>query len=244
MQKKDSAKPPIKPAARQPAKPPAKPPAKRPAQQPASAKTPRERLLERYAHVADSITTLFFPFAEVVIHDLSDQTVAYLSNNLSKREIGDDAALEDVEETTRNKLLGPYEKVNWDGRRMRCVSMALFDDDGHAAGVMCINFNIAAFDDMQATLDLFLRGAGVIAQPEELFKDDWQERINTFLHGWLRERQVALNSLTREHRRELVEALHAEGAFKGKSAANYVAKVLGMGRATVYKHLRELKDEA
>jgi predicted transcriptional regulator YheO len=201
----------------------------------------REMLLARYAHLADSITTLFFPYAEAVIHDLSDQTVAYLSNNLSKREIGDESALEDVEETTNNKLLGPYEKVNWDGRRMRCVSTALFDDEGNAAGVMCINFNIAAFEEMRSTLDLFLRGAGVVAQPVELFKDDWQERINTFLHGWLQERQIALNSLTREHRRELVEALHAEGAFKGKSSANYVAKVLGMGRATVYKHLREMK---
>jgi predicted transcriptional regulator YheO len=202
----------------------------------------REMLLARYAHLADSITTLFFPYAEVVIHDLSDQTVAYLSNNLSKREIGDESALEDVEETTANKLLGPYEKVNWDGRRMRCVSTALFDDEGNAAGVMCINFNIAAFEEMRSTLDLFLRGAGVVAQPAELFKDDWQERINTFLHGWLRERQIALNSLTRDHRRELVEALHAEGAFNGKSSANYVAKVLGMGRATVYKHLREMKE--
>ncbi|WP_374729962.1 helix-turn-helix transcriptional regulator [Caballeronia temeraria] len=209
---------------------------------PKSDETAREALLARYAHIADSITTLFFPYAEVVIHDLSDQTIAYLSNNLSKREIGDDSALEDVEETARDRLVGPYEKLNWDGRRMRCVSTALFDDAGHAAGVMCINFNIAAFEEMRSTLDLFLRGAGVVAQPVELFKDDWQERINTFLHGWLRERQIALNSLTRDHRRELVEALHAQGAFKGKSSANYVAKVLGMGRATVYKHLREMKD--
>ncbi|SAL03452.1 YheO domain-containing protein [Caballeronia calidae] len=204
----------------------------------------REALRERYAHIADSITTLFFPYAEVVIHDLSDQTIAYLSNNLSKREIGDDSALEDIEETARDRLVGPYEKLNWDGRRLRCVSTALFDDAGKVAGVMCINFNIAAFEDIRSTLDLFLRGAGVVAQPVELFKDDWQERINTFLHGWLRERQIALNSLSRDHRRELVEALHAQGAFKGKSSANYVAKVLGMGRATVYKHLREMKDGA
>ncbi|AUG07032.1 hypothetical protein CXQ82_10735 [Pseudomonas sp. S09G 359] len=34
---------------------------------------------------------------------------------------------------------------------------------------------------------------------------------------------------------------NAEGAFKGKSTSNYVANVLGMGRATVYKHLKELK---
>lgn len=100
---------------------------------------------------------------------------------------------------------------------MRCVSTALFDEAGNAAGVMCINFNIAAFEDRRSTLDLFLRSAGVVAQPVELFKDDWQERINTFLHGWLRERQIALNSLTREHRRELVEALHAQGAFKGSA---------------------------
>ena len=39
----------------------------------------------------------------------------------------------------------------------------------------------------------------------------------------------------------VVADLHAEGAFRGKSAANYVANVLNMGRATVYKHLKELK---
>ena len=33
------------------------------------------------------------------------------------------------------------------------------------------------------------------------------------------------------------------GAFKGKSAANYVANVLNMGRATVYKHLKEIKGD-
>jgi predicted transcriptional regulator YheO len=41
-----------------------------------------------------------------------------------------------------------------------------------------------------------------------------------------------------------VEALWAEGAFKGKSAANYVASVLGMGRATVYQHIRDLRGAA
>ncbi|KVU31437.1 hypothetical protein WK57_04080 [Burkholderia ubonensis] len=183
----------------------------------------KDLLLSRYAPLADGIATLFFPYAEVVIHDLHDQTVLYLANNLSKREVGDDSALEEIDHSARERVIGPYEKLNWDGRRMRCVSNILFDD-------------------VRATLDLFIKGAGVVAQPDELFRDDWQERINTFLHGWLRERQIGLNGLTRAHRRELVEALYAEGAFRGKSAANYVANVLGMGRATVYKHLKHLKD--
>ncbi|CAE6857175.1 Transcriptional regulator DauR [Paraburkholderia nemoris] len=207
--------------------------------------TPARRLmLDRYSRVADGVALLFFPFVEIVIHDLHNQTIAYIANNLSKREVGDESALEDFDHTVGEGPIGPYEKVNWDGRRMRCVSTVLFDDAGTAVGVMCVNYNIAVFEDMKHVIDRVVSGAGLVKQPEELFKDDWQERINTFLHAWLQNRQLALNSLSRDHRRELVEALWEEGAFKGKSAANYVANVLGMGRATVYQHIRDLRGAA
>ncbi len=199
-------------------------------------------LLSRYAHLADSIAKLFFPYAEVVIHDLAEQRVRYLANNLSRREIGDESGLEDIERTIADRFVGPYEKLNWDGRRMRCVSSVLFDDDGQALGVMCINFNIAVFENIHGMLGMLLKGAGLVEQPAELFRDDWQERINTFMHGWLQQRQLALNGLTRDQRRELVAALYAEGAFQGKSATHYIANVLGLGRATVYKYLKELKE--
>jgi len=118
----------------------------------------------------------------------------------------------------------------------------LRDSEGQPLAVLCINLNISLFENAKAALDLFLSPTKLIPQPDSLFRDDWQERINTFLHAWLRERQLSLNVLTRDHKRELVLALHAEGAFKGKSASNYVANVLNMGRATVYKHLKELKE--
>jgi predicted transcriptional regulator YheO len=207
--------------------------------------TPARRLLlDRYSAVADGIALLFFPYVEIVIHDLHTQTIAYIANNLSKRELGDESALDDFDQTAEAGTIGPYEKINWDGRRMRCVSTVLSDDTGVAVGMMCVNYNISVFEDMKHLIDRVVSGAGLVKQPEELFKDDWQERINTFLHAWLQERQLALNSLTRDHRRELVEALWAEGAFKGKSAANYVANVLGMGRATVYQHIRDLRGAA
>ena len=47
----------------------------------------RRLLLDRYSRVADGIALLFFPYVEIVIHDLHSQTVAYIANNLSKREI-------------------------------------------------------------------------------------------------------------------------------------------------------------
>lgn len=198
--------------------------------------------LDNFRAIADAIATLFFPHAEVVLHDLRTQKIDHIANNLSKRAVGDDAALEDLlENTPDERNIGPYEKLNWDGQRIRSLSTVLRDSAGKPLAVLCINLNISLFENARAALDLFLSPSRLIPQPDALFRDDWQERINTFLNGWLREHQLSLSVLNRDHKRELVLALHAEGAFKGKSAANYVANVLGMGRATVYKHLKELK---
>lgn len=204
----------------------------------------KDPALDNFRAIANAIATLFFPHAEVVLHDLRTQKIDYIANNLSKREVGDDAALEDLlsgDSSERN--IGPYEKLNWDGQKIRSLSSVLRDSQGQPMAVLCINLNISLFENAKAALDLFLSPSKLIPQPDSLFRDDWQERINTFLHNWLRERQLGLNLLTREHKRELVLALHAEGAFKGKSASNYVANVLSMGRATVYKHLKELKGQ-
>lgn len=198
--------------------------------------------LDNFRAIADAIATLFFPHAEVVLHDLRTQKVDYIANNLSKREIGDESSLEDMlSEEISERNIGPYEKLNWDGQKIRSLSSVLRDSEGLPLAVLCINLNISLFENAKAALDLFLSPSKLIPQPDSLFRDDWQERINTFLHAWMRERQLSLNLLSRDHKRELVLALHAEGAFKGKSASNYVANVLGMGRATVYKHLKELK---
>lgn len=201
-------------------------------------------MLSRYQSIADAIATLFYPYAEVVLHDLATQSVAYIANNFSKRELGDDSGLDELENTPDATVIGPYEKLNWDGRQLRSISVVLRDDAGVALGMMCVNLDISVFEGARAALDLFLSGSKLVAQPALLFEDDWQERINRFIHGWLQQRQLSLSILNREHKRELVEALLHEGAFRGKNAANYVANVLGMGRATVFKHLKELKEQA
>ncbi|PTT69299.1 hypothetical protein DBR26_11845, partial [Pseudomonas sp. HMWF007] len=50
--------------------------------------------LDNFRAIADAIATLFFPHAEVVLHDLRTQKVDYIANNLSKRVIGDESSLE------------------------------------------------------------------------------------------------------------------------------------------------------
>lgn len=45
--------------------------------------------------------------------------------------------------------------------------------------------------------------------------------------------------MSRTDKQELVIALSSNGAFGGKNAASYISRILGMGRATVYKYLSQ-----
>lgn len=147
--------------------------------------------LELLRSVADGIAALFFPNAEVVIHDLATNKIAYLANNLSKRKPGDDAGLEDFELDGGAGVTGPYEKLNWDGKKMRSVSIAARDEQGKPSYLLCINLSTAMFEDARNALDMFLSVTRLQPQPQQLFKDDWQEKINTFLHDWLRRENAA-----------------------------------------------------
>ncbi|MFC0228978.1 helix-turn-helix transcriptional regulator [Serratia aquatilis] len=199
-------------------------------------------MLNRYHAIADAIALLFSPYAEIAIHDLTSKTLVYIANNRSQRELGEDSNLSGLQDDYDLQVIGPYLKRNWDGNQLRSISAVLRDDRGDPIGLMCINLDISVLENAKAALDLFLVGNVLQPQPDMLFHDDWQQRINSFIHSWLQQRQLTLATLNGVSRRALVEALYQEGAFKGKNAAGYVAKILVISRATVYNYLKNIKE--
>lgn len=193
--------------------------------------------------VADGIAMLFSPFVEVVIHDLASEAIAYISNPQSRRTPGDPSQLEELNFDPAQKVIGPYEKTNWDGRRMKCLSIVLRQTDT-PIGLMCINVDVSSFDQVRRALDGFL---GAPAQDENvraLFVHDWHERINRFVTEWCVERGVQLSTIDRGARRELIGGLNDIGAFQARRAPAYVARILGVSRATVYNELSALRRDA
>lgn len=194
--------------------------------------------------VADALAALMPGLVEVVLHDLATQRVVHIANNLSQREIGDPSGLDEIGFDPAAQVIGPYEKTNWDGATIRSVSVVLRGAEGQPFGVMCLNLNTGPLAAARGLLDRLMVAGPLIPQPEALFRDDWQERINTFVYSWLAERGQALAQLDRKGKRALIAALHAGGAFEGRHAADYIARVLGLSRATVFNHLRALRDRA
>lgn len=196
---------------------------------------------DQYNQIAQGMATLLHPYAEVVVHDLDKQRVAILVNNFSKRKIGSPSLLEDMEFTPGQWVIGPYEKINWDGRKLKSISIVLRNSQGTPEAIMCVNLDVSAAFDMHQRLELFLQPNGMIDQPKTLFKDDWHEKINRFVNDWLSENNRAIATLNRNEKQKLVALLYEHGAFRGKQAASYVANILGIGNSTVYKYLKEIR---
>ena len=203
----------------------------------------RPSSLATYFSVADALAALFSPWVEAVVHDLERDTVAHIANPFSPREAGDPSDLKEVHFAPDARVIGPYEKINWDGRRIRAISVVLRDEASELIGMLCVNADVTQFEVMRRTLQGLL---GIAAQPgpDTSFQDDWHERINRFLASWTQQRATTLDRLDRQARRELIGALYQAGGFEGRRSPAYVASVLGVSRATVYNELATLKRRA
>ncbi len=179
------------------------------------------------------------PNAEVIVHDIAAERVIHIANNFSKREVGDPSNLKEIDFDPQEQVIGPYDKVNWDGRLIKSVSIVVRDEGGGAAALVCINMDLSQFDQARQILTSLMNLPGDQAKPEKLFNDDWHEQINEFINAWAIERNVAVERLDREQKKSLVIALEEKNAFAAKHSVNYVARVLGLGRATIYNYLKE-----
>lgn len=199
-------------------------------------------LTSLHGAVAVAISTLLYPHAEVVLHDLVTRTIAGIWNAFSDRRPGMDSLIEDdFMGDGETVLLGPYEKIGTDGRRLKSVTAVLPDGEGRAIGLLCINMDVSRIDEAVRLLSAF---AGTPQpQPPSLFAGDWREAMNSALNEWLQERGLSMSALTRADRVDLVAALEARGLFKTRNAAEHLASLTGTSRASIYNYLADARRD-
>lgn len=188
--------------------------------------------------IAEGIERLFHPFAEVVIHDIKTNQIVAIYNAFSKRKVGDPSLLSEEDELlTLKDCTGPYQKTNWDGKVIKSISSLIKDEKGKAIGLFCVNVDVSQFEACRHLINSFMQNEMLEAIPTPLFKDDWQEKINQYIHAYLKEEHLSLESLNKTEKRKLIQHLKEIGAFTGKNAAQYIAQLLKVSRATVYNYL-------
>ena len=185
--------------------------------------------LSNYILVCDAIVRLMDPLVEIVIHDIARNSIAYINGKLSNREVGEASLLDAKGLGNLGQIV--YPKLNFDGRLVKSVSVILEDKY-----LLCINCDVSVFNKMQEISGSLLQ---MDQRPQSLFANDWQEKLHTTIHSYLQNHNLSFNHLSQSDKKSLIKHLFELGAFQEKNAVNYIAKVLQLGRATVFKYLKE-----
>jgi predicted transcriptional regulator YheO len=187
---------------------------------------------------ATAITTLFRPHVEVALHDVATDRLVAVWNPFSARRPGDESLLDPelLADVPPGQVLGPYEQVDRQGRRLSSASVRV--DEGRM--LLCLNFDRSALDSAALVLAAF--AAPRVEQPEALFHRDWRAHLNRVIDDWCRERGLTRAALDRGDRLALVADLDERGVFDTRNAAAHVAAVLDVSRATVYALRKESQD--
>ena len=191
----------------------------------------------------EGVAKLFHPYVEAALHDLEAGTIAALYNNISRRKVGDPSVVtkfigKSVDEFP--DVFDPYYKDNWDGRKLKCVSITIRDEHGRAIGLACFNFDTSVFSQISNDIQQLLAVRDKAAQnPVEQYTEDWRQRVSEYINTYLRENHTTLRMITKEQKREAVNQLYDQGLFNYRNAAAYIAAQLHVSRATIYNYLKE-----
>jgi D-arginine utilization repressor len=198
--------------------------------------------LRPFVPVCQAIASLLQPHAEVVLHDLASGNIAHIVNAFSKRRPGDSSMTDlEVAISVDAEVIGPYRKTNWDRRQLRSVTAVLRDKNERPIGLLCVNLDISAFEGAVEFIRNLIQFAPPAAPPSALFKSDWKEIVNATIDGYLRERRLTEAGLGKDDLTAIVRQLNERGIFSVRNATPYVAEVLRLSRATLYKYLKQMR---
>ncbi|MGW3009248.1 helix-turn-helix transcriptional regulator [Streptomyces sp. NPDC001219] len=199
---------------------------------------PRVRM---WGPACQAVALLLGPYAEVVLHDPDSDRILAIWNPTGSRGPGDPSLLGELDalDPSARDVFGPYEKLLADGRRLSSVSAVLRDAEGRASAVLCVNLDRTPLEQAAAVLSAF--GAPSVSRPEPLFEEDWSERVQHIVGGYVRECGRPVERLTRADRLAVVARLDEAKVFAVRRAAPVVAGALRVSRSTVYGLLAELR---
>lgn len=197
--------------------------------------------LQIYIPLCEAIGKLFYPNVEVVMHDLQTKTLVYINNAFSKRRVGD-AMINDIKDlsTLKEDWVGPYNKINDDGKKLKAVSIILREmQEKKPIGMICINYDISTIETLFDSLKSLVSFDDTNKQPPITFSQNWKEHTNKTIDAFLQKRDISLSALTTKEKKELVSHLNSEGIFGIRNVMSYICTILNVSRATIYNWLKE-----
>ncbi|MDQ0766449.1 helix-turn-helix transcriptional regulator [Streptomyces canus] len=201
-----------------------------------------EHLIGEAEKIAVALGRMFPGLCEVVLHDLRHprHAIRAIENNLSGRQVGDsvtELGLARIADPEYPSVLQNYPNRFPDGRPVKSTSIGLKNAAGEYIAALCLNLDVSVLSPVTLTLsNLVATDTEHREQPLETLRDRNTRELRHTVEEWAAERAATPRSLSRHDKKALVRQLHQDGYFDSRDAAQTIADLLGVSRATVYNY--------
>jgi len=208
--------------------------------------------LESLKRLADGIVAVFGDRCEVVIHDFSNmaRSVVYIAGKVTNCSVGAPVTdrpfrlLKEFGNKVPDKI--GYKNTADNGKFLKCSTVFLRDQKGKVEGCLCVNFDVTDFVFMSKVFSDF-NSLNQSSDREELFTpkehyiQSFAETVESVIDTMVAESGKMPASMDKAERKELVGKLDRAGMFMIKGSVDYLAKVFGASRYTIYNYLKEVR---
>ncbi|GGJ64975.1 helix-turn-helix transcriptional regulator [Streptomyces brasiliensis] len=203
-----------------------------------------EHLILEAEKIALALGRMFPGLCEVVLHDLRDpqHAIRAIENNLSGRHVGDSATelgLARIADPQYPSVIQNYPNQFPDGRPAKSTSIGIKNAAGEYIAALCLNLDVSVLSPVTLALsNLVATESDYREQPLETLRDRNARELRETVEALAAERAGTPRSLNRANKKELVQQLHRDGFFESHDAAQAIADLLGVSRATVYNYTK------
>lgn len=205
-------------------------------------------------NLAKGITSVFGDRCEVAIHDFSNikSSLVYIDGNITRRRIG--SALPDMLYRLLKEFGDDapdkfgYKSTTQDGKILKCSTNMVRDKEGKLEGCLCINFNITdfmffatAFNDFTFLPNKSASGTDSTASQDDL-PSTFAETMESTIDFVVAEQGNAPSMLKKTDKLEIMQKLDKDGVFMIKGSVDYIARVFGASRYTIYNYLKQIRN--
>ncbi|MCX5254247.1 PAS domain-containing protein [Streptomyces canus] len=201
-----------------------------------------EHLIGEAEKIAVALGRMFPGLCEVVLHDLRDprHAIRAIENNLSGRQVGDSATelgLARIADPEYPSVIQNYPNRFPDGRPVKSTSIGVKNAAGEYIAALCLNLDVSVLSPVTLALsNLVATETEHREQPLETLRDRNTRELRQAVEELAAERAATPRSLSRQDKKALVRQLHQDGYFDSRDAAQAIADLLGVSRATVYNY--------
>lgn len=208
----------------------------------------RTLILENLKRIADATRCLMGKKCEVTIHDFTnlDASIIYIQGDVTGRKVGAPVS------TRLFKLLKEHgddieDQFNYrlrtrSGRIIRSSTTFIRDEKDRVLGCYCINYDVTDLLNIRDMLNEFSYFSNE-PQEKEAKTVFPEASMEEFVDGIIEQAIAGIGKqpafMRKVERLEVVRMLELYGAFKLRGSVEYVAKILGVSRFSIYNYINE-----